>query len=109
MIARAMAPRRSPARILAPLALLAALGAVILVVAAGDSGGGGERSAGATRTTAGQRGQRARRPRFYVVRPGDILSAIAERTGVSVARIQELNPDVDPQALRAGQRIRLRP
>lgn len=107
MIARAMAPRRSPARLLAPLALVAALGAVALVVSEGGSGRG-ERSTASGAGTARQRAARPRRPRFYVVRPGDSLSLIAERTGVSVGRIQELNPDVDPQALRTGQRIRLR-
>jgi len=108
MIAPAMALRRSPARFLAPLALVAALGAVILVVAAGSSGGGGSKTARGG-STAHQQSSRSRRPRFYVVRPGDILSSIAERTNMSVERIQELNPTVDPQALRAGQRLRLQP
>jgi len=98
-----MAPRRSHARILAPLALLAAVAAIVLVVAA--SGGGSRSHAGA-----GARPTRAARsaPRFYIVRPGDILSSIAQRTRVPLSRIQELNPALDPQALRAGQRIRLR-
>lgn len=108
MIARAMAPRRSPARFLAPLALVAALGAVILVVAAGNSTGGGSDTA-RSGSTQRHKSARDRKPRFYVVRPGDILSSIAQRTGMSVERIQELNPTVDPQALRAGQRLRLQP
>ncbi len=109
MIARAMAPRRSPARFLAPLALLAALGAVVLVVAAGGSDRHGGSSATTPAAKTGQRARRRAQPRFYVVRPGDILSVIAERTGVTVARIEELNPNVDPQALGTGQRLRLRP
>ncbi len=44
-----------------------------------------------------------------MVKSGDILTTIAERTGVSVARILELNRDIDPQALVAGQQIKLRP
>jgi len=107
MIARAMAPRRSPARFLAPLALVAALGAVILVVAAGNSTGGSETARGGSAPR--HKSARYRRSRFYVVRPGDILSSIAQRVGMSVERIQELNPTVDPQALRAGQRLRLQP
>ncbi len=109
MIARSMAPRRSPARFLAPLALVAALGAVVLVVAAGGSGPSGDSPGTTPAPKTGQRARRPAQPRFYVVRPGDILSVIAERTGVTVARIEELNPDVDPQALGTGQRLRLRP
>jgi LysM repeat protein len=42
------------------------------------------------------------------VRSGDTLGAIAERVDVPVDRLLVLNPDVDPQSLRAGQRLRLR-
>jgi LysM repeat protein len=34
---------------------------------------------------------------------------VSERTGVSVDTLQELNPDIDPQSLQVGQRIRLVP
>ena len=47
-------------------------------------------------------------PKFYVVQPGDSLSLIAEKTGVSLDRLQELNPDIDPQLLASGERLRLR-
>jgi LysM repeat protein len=43
-----------------------------------------------------------------VVKTGDTLGSIAERTGVDVETLQELNPDLDPQALVSGQRIKLR-
>src|SRR2546427_101908 len=42
----------------------------------------------------------------YVVRPGDVLSAIAVKTGVSVADLQRLNPTADPSALQPGQTLR---
>lgn len=45
--------------------------------------------------------------RSYVVKPGDTLSSIAIGTGVSVEQLQALNPDVDPQALAAGERLKL--
>ena len=32
-----------------------------------------------------------------MVQPGDSLSLIAEETGVSLERLQQLNPDIDPQ------------
>jgi spore germination protein len=45
---------------------------------------------------------------FYTVRPGDSLSSISARTGVPVSTIQELNRNLNPQALQVGQRLRLR-
>ena len=44
----------------------------------------------------------------YTIKAGDTLGGIAEKTGVSVERIEALNPELDPQALVAGQRIKLR-
>jgi LysM repeat protein len=44
----------------------------------------------------------------YTVQAGDTLGSIAEDTGVSVQRLQEMNPQLDPQTLSTGQRIRLR-
>jgi LysM repeat protein len=106
--------RRSPARLLAPLALLlfaAALVAVLLSssVIGGENGQNSETAGERTapRTTETTKRRRPRRA-FYIVKLNDTLEAIATKTGLSVARLQELNPDVDPQALVAGQRIRLR-
>ena len=42
------------------------------------------------------------------VQAGDTLGGIAEKTGVSVETLQELNPNVDPQALTSGQRLKLK-
>jgi len=46
--------------------------------------------------------------RYYRVRPGDTLASVAAKTGVTVARLLELNPKLTPTALFLGQRIRLR-
>src|SRR5262249_8250551 len=46
--------------------------------------------------------------RFYRVRAGDTLAAIARRTHTPLARLQRLNPAVQPTALFIGQRLRLR-
>ena len=43
-----------------------------------------------------------------MVKNGDTLTSIAHKTGVSVVRIQTLNPRVDPQILISGERLRLR-
>ncbi len=102
---------RNPARVLAPLALVAALVGVVIVVQAsrpGSSDTSGTPSA--TQRTATQQTRPARTPpRTYVVKAGDTLTAVAERTGVALATIQRLNPDVDPNALQTGQRLTLSP
>jgi LysM domain len=106
-------PRRSPARLLAPVALLLALGAVGYVVANSSSDGNGDGD-GANRTAEPRQRQdgrrQGRRPQrtFYRVRLNDTLGLIAEQTGVPVERLEQLNPDLDPQNLIVGQRIRLR-
>jgi LysM repeat protein len=47
------------------------------------------------------------RATVYSVRSGDTLGVIAERLGTTVDRLVELNPGIDPQALRVGQPIRV--
>ena len=44
----------------------------------------------------------------YVVKSGDTLVSIAHRSGVTVAQIIALNPEVDPQILIAGETLKLR-
>jgi len=46
--------------------------------------------------------------RYYRVRAGDTLAAVAGRTGISARRLKKLNPKLNPTALFLGQRIRLR-
>ena len=105
---------RSPARLLAPLALVAVtLAAVLIVLASGSSGGGDDGGASANRsgtstTTSSTTTTPTPRRSTYTVKTGDTLGLIAEKTGVSVERLQELNPELDPQALLSGQKINLR-
>jgi len=96
----------APARALAAIALVGVFLALVIVI--GSSLGGGE---GGAPAGSGQRQSRTRRrppPATYVVQNGDTLTSIAHRTGVSVARIQALNPSVDPQVLISGEKLRLR-
>lgn len=100
----------APARLLASIALVAALVAAVVVIGGalgGDSDDSGTRrqDGKAARQTDGPR--RAA-PASYVVESGDTLTSIARATGVSVARIEVLNPDVDPQILIAGEKLKLR-
>jgi LysM repeat protein len=106
--------RRSPARLIAPVALLLAVAAVLLVIqgslGSDDSDGGG-RSNGqqAEQTTPTETRERPVRQRAsYTVKLNDTLGLISEKTGVSVERLQELNPELDPQNLIVGQKIKLR-
>ncbi len=113
---------RPSARWLAPLALLASLVAVLVLVSSTLGGGDGGDASPATepaaeqtrteaeggRTSTTEASAEESGPATYRVQPGDNLGAIAEETGVSVERLQELNPNVDPQALSVGQTLRLR-
>jgi len=45
---------------------------------------------------------------YWRVRAGDTFGVIARETGVSVKRLQRLNPKVKSTALFIGQRLRLR-
>jgi LysM repeat protein len=105
--------RRSPARLLAPLALLLAVVAVLLVVQASTDSNGSDKddkSSQATTTTdetTATTPTRRTRP-TYTVKLNDTLGLISEKTGVSVERIEELNPELDPQNLIVGQKIKLR-
>lgn len=96
-------------RLLSVLALAAAVAAVIVVIgsATGDGGDGGE-----TKKAQSGKKQQAKkkrnRPKAYEVKEGDSLSIIADRTGVPVEEIEALNPDLDPQALTIGQKLKLR-
>jgi LysM repeat protein len=100
---------RNPARLAAPLALLAAAVAIAVVVQASGSSSRSD-SPSVTRTAVTQPVRHARPAlRVYVVKPGDTLTVIADKANVSLETIQRLNPQVDPNALQTGQRLKLSP
>jgi LysM repeat protein len=115
--------RRSPARFLAPLALIAVVVALLAII----SGSGTSSSSTtneptntsvSTTTTTKKKSSSAKSktkttktsagPETYTVQVGDTLGGIATKTGVPLSKIQELNPNVDPHTMNAGQEIRLR-
>jgi LysM repeat protein len=117
-----MRSRRTPARWLAPIALLACAFAVYSVVNASlgsddpaSTRSTAAKSSGASNTkTVSERSKaaskrRARRRRTYTVKSGDTLSSIAIKTGLTLERIQQLNPKLDSQSLQTGQRVKLSP
>ena len=101
----------APARVFAAIALVGGC-------RRGDRGdlsslGGGDSTGSKRHGAAGRRPQDSGRPTAktaatYVVKNGDTLTSIAHKTGVSVVRIQALNPEVDPQILIAGEKLKLR-
>jgi Tfp pilus assembly protein FimV len=106
-------------RMLAPIAVgVFAVAALVILLSSGALFGGGESEKSTTSGSAARQGERSERPRprrersqgptTYTIKAGDTLGSIASDNDVSVERIQELNPQLDPQALTAGQRIRLR-
>jgi LysM repeat protein len=97
-----------PARVLAPLVLLACAAAVLLVVQKTLKDDPSASSATTTTTTTTTRTTKVSTRKTYRVRSGDTLGAISVRVDVPVDQLLKLNPDVDPQSLRAGQRLRLR-
>ncbi|MEI7624606.1 MAG: LysM domain-containing protein [Actinomycetota bacterium] len=104
---------RIPGRIFAPLALIAVALAVVLLVSMTS---GSQKSSPAAATTAPKQQTTIKsvasptgKTKVYVVRKGDLLSTIAEKLGMTVAQIEALNPDLDPQTLIPGQSIKIGP
>jgi LysM repeat protein len=104
----------TPARLLAPIALVATAVALFGIVSSGGSGaesGGAGPSPGqtqqkATPTPAKKKATTTRKT--YTVKPGDTPSAIAEQAGIPLDQLLELNPDLDPQSLNPGDKLRIR-
>lgn len=98
---------RNPARLIAPVALVGAVVGILAVVQASRSDKPSPPPPAHHTTTHAR--PVVRRARVYVVKPGDNLTLIAQKTHVDVETLQQLNPSVDPQTLRVGQRLKLVP
>ncbi len=98
---------RNRARYLAPIALAATITATYVIVHAQLTTTHSTARSHLVHRRSKRRGNLARAT-FYVVQPGDSLSAISVKTGISVLTLEALNPSVNPNALQAGQRLRLR-
>jgi LysM repeat protein len=97
------------ARIFAVTALIVAF--VVAIVAITGSVGEDDSDRSGRRggdSSSPHKTQRKHVPASYEVKSGDTLISIAHRVGVPVVRIQELNPEVDPQILVAGEQLKLR-
>jgi LysM domain len=99
------------ARWAAPVAFLAAITIGVLVVRAGLEHGKKHQGSQPTTTVSSKRkphrhGHTAH-ARRYTIQSGDTLASIAAKTGTTVARLEQLNPGIDPTALRVGLTIRV--
>jgi LysM repeat protein len=105
-------------RVFAPAAVVVFGLALILVIATtGSSSSGGNGSStklerqdlGARKTARSRRNGGGTLPQgIYIVKRNDTFGSIAGKTGIPVDKLQELNPDVDPQTLHEGEKIKLR-
>ena len=112
--------RRTPLRFLAPIVLIAFGFAFVTIVKSYSKDDGPKApsaseqakdrdlgTTGGTKTTAKKKKDKLPK-RTYTVKQNDTLGSIAEKTGIPVATLQELNPNLDPQSLSTGQKIKLR-
>jgi hypothetical protein len=89
-------------------ALLALLlfGVLIIVVTSGGGNSAPRPSSGSSRNqppgASGDKNSRA-----VAVRDADTATSIATHAGMSVDRLLELNPSLDPRTLRPGQKLTL--
>ncbi len=95
-------------RAFAVMALVAAFILVVVVIATSGGGSGGNDSGKTQKASVSKVGRRAVRRGAWIVHSGDTLGSISVKTGIDVATLQTLNPDLDPQTLLEGQRIALR-
>ncbi|HEX6025218.1 MAG TPA: LysM domain-containing protein [Solirubrobacter sp.] len=104
---------RSPARFLAPIALVAFAFAFYSILQDGRESSGGDSGTPARTTESPTPAKKSskksskKKRKSYTVKAGDTPSGIAEKVGVSLDTLYELNPDLDPQTLAPGQRIKL--
>jgi LysM repeat protein len=112
MIAPGMVGWRNPARYLAPLAIAAVAAAAYMIIHHAvihqHSSSTTSVSAPSTTVHTSPGHHVSTKAKFYVVHPNDTLSKIAARTGVSIATLEALNKNINPDALHPQQKLRLR-
>jgi LysM repeat protein len=115
--------RRSPLRFLAPVAIVIFGLALLVIVSSSNSGdsdntpSASEREKDRDLGTSTKKSKRKSKSssangtlpsRTYTVKSGDTLGSISEKTGIPIEKLQELNPQLDPQQLVSGQKIKLK-
>ncbi|MBA2536126.1 MAG: LysM peptidoglycan-binding domain-containing protein [Actinobacteria bacterium] len=111
-------PRAWGPRLLAPLAFFTAATILVLIIhnsVTSESEGSTTPTTTSPTTTASEAGATGptttlgtRQKRFYRIREGDTLEAIALRFDTTVDDLLVLNPAIEPNSLTPGRRIRVR-
>jgi LysM repeat protein len=96
------------ARIFAVVALAGAVVIVIVLISSSLGDSDSSRDAGKGGNQSAEKDRPRTQAKTYVVKSGDTLVSIARQTGVPLAEILALNPEVDPQILIAGETLKLR-
>ena len=97
----------------APVAFLAGVTIAVLLVHSALSGHGTSTTVTRPTTTArstvgATTGSATGKKKVYVVQTGDTFGTIAAKVGISIERLQALNPGVSSNALQVGQKLRTR-
>jgi LysM repeat protein len=101
--------KSSNARVAAILALVAVFVVVLIVIASVGGGGGGDSGSSQANGSGGTaKSHKDSHRKVYVVKPGDTFSEIAQKVGISVNKLQSLNPHIDQFTLQSGDRVKLR-
>jgi LysM repeat protein len=98
---------RTRARYLAPIALTATIAATYFVVHNGVAIKPKPPVAQASQQRDSPKHQFAH-VKMYTIQPGETLTSISVKTGISLATLESLNPNINPDSLQAGQKLRLR-
>ena len=104
---RDLEPRSWTLRILAPLAIVATIGVLVIVIVTSldhsESDGKSTSSSSTTEAVGCAAGNppatKAVKNGYYVLKAGETLATVSEKTCVSGAKLQKLNPNLDPLQL----------
>lgn len=120
--------RRDLARYAAPAAFLVAITILVVLVHSALSSGGGDTTTAAQQATTQRTTTHATttKPKtttksstattstttagaqYYTIQSGDTFGSIAAAEGTTIGALEQLNPDVNPNALSVGQQIRIK-
>ena len=100
-------------RYAAPVAFLAAVTIAVLLVRSGLNASSSPSESTtvvttATTPTTTTTPTRRPRPKYYRLQAGETISDVALRFDTTVEEVLKLNPKIEPNQLRIGQRIRVR-
>jgi hypothetical protein len=115
---RDLEPRSWTLRVLAPLAIVATVGVLVIVIAGslGDSDSDGKSTSSSTTTNAAKGCAAGNPPAdaaieagYYIIKAGESLGTVTDRTCVQGSKLERLNPELDPLQLQVGACVNLKP